>query len=176
MRARGVERVAPWKALALEAAAGRALPFGLGGQPRWLGDLAREPGTVGGCIFKSDERHRITIASFGRRAVGPEIRRRKRSEIGFESAGDHERQGANRRRPMAGLADKLCVLRVGDRRDADRKVVDEGSVQRTLVLFAVLGAHDEFARSDTRHLRQRFVSHLLWVECTYIHDAQARRY
>ncbi len=67
---------------------------------------------------------------------------------------------------MAGLADKLRVLRIGDRRDADRKVVDVGPVRRTLILFAILGAHDEFARSDARHLRQRFVSHLLWVECT----------
>ena len=32
MRAPGVERVAPWKALALDSAAGRALPFGLGGE------------------------------------------------------------------------------------------------------------------------------------------------
>ena len=67
---------------------------------------------------------------------------------------------------MTGLADELRVLRVGDRIDADRKVVDVGPVKRTLVLFAVLGAHDEFARSDSRHLQQRFVSHLLWVECT----------
>jgi hypothetical protein len=166
MRARRVERVAPWKALALEPAAGRALPFGLGRQPRGHGDPARKPRTVGGRIFESDERHRMAIASFGRRAVRPEIRRRERSEIEFESAGHHERQRANSRRPMACLADELRVLRVGDRRDADRKVVDIRPVRRTLILFAVLSAHDKFARSDVRHLRQRLVSHLLWIECT----------
>ena len=36
----------------------------------------------------------------------------------------------------------------------------------TLVVFAVFGAHDEFASGDSRHLQPQFVSHLLWVECT----------
>ena len=67
---------------------------------------------------------------------------------------------------MAGLADELRILGVGDRVDADREVVDVRTVRRTFVLFAVFGAHDEFARSDSRHLQQRFVSHLMWVECT----------
>ena len=67
---------------------------------------------------------------------------------------------------MAGLADELRVFGVGDGIDADREIVDVGAVKRTLILFAVVGAHDELARGDSRHLQQRFVSHLLWVECT----------
>jgi hypothetical protein len=67
---------------------------------------------------------------------------------------------------MAGLADKLRVLGVGDRTGADGEVVEVGPVHRTLVLFAVVGAHDELAGSDARDLQQRLVSHLLWVECT----------
>ena len=67
---------------------------------------------------------------------------------------------------MTGLTDELRVLGVGDRIDADRELVDVRAVKRTFVLFAVFGAHDELASSDSRHLQQRFVSHLLWVECT----------
>ncbi len=67
---------------------------------------------------------------------------------------------------MTGFMDELRILGICDRVDAHRKVVDVRPVKRTFVLFAVFGAHDEFASSDSRHLQQQFVSHLMWVECT----------
>jgi hypothetical protein len=67
---------------------------------------------------------------------------------------------------MSGLAYELRVLAIGDRTRTDGEVVDVRLVRRTLILLAVLGAHDEFASGNSRHLQQRVVSHLLWVECT----------
>jgi hypothetical protein len=67
---------------------------------------------------------------------------------------------------MAGIVDEFRVLGVRDRKRANREVVYVRTVKRTLVVFAVFGAHDEFASGDSRHLQPQFVSHLLWVECT----------
>ena len=67
---------------------------------------------------------------------------------------------------MAGLADKLRVLGVGDRERSDEEIIDVDAMNRALVFLAVVGAHGEFPRGDPRHLQQRFVSHLLWVECS----------
>jgi hypothetical protein len=62
---------------------------------------------------------------------------------------------------MAGVADKFRIIRVRDRTNPYRKVVDVGSVDGPLIRFTVVGAHQELTGSDSRHARQRLVSHLL---------------
>src|SRR5687768_2417151 len=62
MRARRIERVAPREALALESAARRAFPLRFGWQSYGFTGPGREPRAVGGGVFVSNERHRMTIA------------------------------------------------------------------------------------------------------------------
>ena len=164
MRALGVERVAPGKALSFEAPARGPLPLGLGGQSHGLARLLGKPRAKASRVVETHERHGMALAPFGRRAVVPEVSSRDRAEIGFVRT-RYQRQRANGRRQVAGLADKLGILGVGDRALSDREIVNVDAMNGPLVLVAVVGAHDEFARGDPRHLQQRFVSHLLWVEC-----------
>ena len=46
---------------------------------------------------------------------------------------------------MARLAGKARVLGVGHGLEAEEEVVDVDAMKRTLILFGVLGTHDEFA-------------------------------
>ena len=73
MRARGVERIAPRKALSFEAPARGPLPLGFCGQSHGLAGLLGKPRAIASRIVETHERHRMAFASFGRRAVLPEI-------------------------------------------------------------------------------------------------------
>jgi hypothetical protein len=68
---------------------------------------------------------------------------------------------------MTGVMHECRVLGVRYRANTDCEIVHVSPVHGPLVIFAVFGAHDEFARADARHLEQRLVSHFLWVECIH---------
>ena len=59
---------------------------------------------------------------------------------------------------MSGFLHEARVFRVGDGMRADMELVEIRAMSRTLILLAILGAHQEFARRNPRDVEQ--VNHL----------------
>ena len=55
--------------------------------------------------------------------------------------------------------DEARILGVGDGLHAEEEVVDVNAVERTLILFGVLGTHEEFAGGNQRELGREVGRH-----------------
>src|SRR5436189_112339 len=128
------------------AGAGSLLPLGLGRQPEGLARRGRQPRTVGERVVVAHERNGVVGPVEGGVAVLPDVRRADLPErtLALGPPGLHDQgQLVDGGRAVAGLAGEPRVVGVGHRLDAQEEVVDVNPVQRALILFGVLGPHEE---------------------------------
>jgi len=88
-----------------------------------------------------------------RMAVLPDVGRADLAEraLALGAARLHdEGQLVDGRRAMPRLPREAGIVGVGHRLEAQEEVVDMDAMERTLILFGVLGAHEEFAGWDQR--------------------------